>query len=65
MRWSGAKSKYLTFLRDFLWKSLSNIKRTATGPDWVWKEHAEILTLILEFVSAHAYLAYVMEKIEY
>ena len=34
-----------------VWKSLSNIKRTATGSDgipfWVWKEHAEILTPIL------------------
>ena len=37
-----------------VWKSLSNITRTATGPDgpdgipfWVWKEHAEILTPIL------------------
>ena len=32
-------------------KSLSNITRTATGPDgipfWVWKERAEILTPIL------------------
>ena len=37
-----------------VWKSISNITRTATGPDgpdgipfWVWKEHAEILTPIL------------------
>ena len=34
-----------------VWKSLSNIKQTTTGPDsipfWVWKEHAEILTPIL------------------
>ena len=37
-----------------VWKSLSNIKRTATGPDgipfWVWKEHAEILTPILSHI---------------
>ena len=36
------------------WKSLSNIKRTATGPDgipfWVWKEHAEILTPIISHI---------------
>ena len=34
-----------------VWKSLSNIKQTITGPDsipfWVWREHAEILTPIL------------------
>ena len=34
-----------------VWKSLTNIKRTATGPDGipfsVWKEHAEILIPIL------------------
>ena len=53
-----------------VWKSLSNIKRTATGPDGipfkVWKEHAEILTPILSHiwnVSAYTHLAYVMEKI--
>ena len=37
-----------------VWKSLSNIKRTVTGPDvipfWVWKEHAEILTTILSHI---------------
>ena len=37
-----------------VWKSLSNITRTATGPDgipfWVWKEHAEILTPILSHI---------------
>ena len=37
-----------------VWKNLSNIKRTATGPDgipfWVWKEHAEILTTILSHI---------------
>ena len=39
---------------SLVWKSLSNIKRTATGPDgipfWVWKEHAKILTPILSHV---------------
>ena len=34
-----------------VWESLSNITRTATGPDgipfWVWKEHVEILTPIV------------------
>ena len=33
-----------------VWKSLSNIKRTATGSDgipfWVWKEHAESVSRI-------------------
>ena len=55
---------------SLVWKSLSNIKRTAMGSDgipfWVWKEHAKILTPILSHiwnVSAHAHLAYVMEKI--
>ena len=37
-----------------VWKSLSNIKRTARGPDgipfWVWKEHAQILTPILSHI---------------
>ena len=37
-----------------VWKSLSNIKRTAMGHDgilfWVWKEHAEILTPILSHI---------------
>ena len=51
-----------------VWKTLNNITRTATGPDsilfWVWKEHAENLTPILSH-TAHAHLAYVMEKIEY
>ena len=39
---------------SLVWKSLSNIKRTATGPDgipfWVWKEHAEILTPVLSHI---------------
>ena len=55
-----------------VWKSLSNIKRTATGPDgipfWVWKEHAEILTPILSHIwnlSLRAHLAFVTKKVEY
>ena len=39
---------------SLVWESLSNIKRTATGPDgipfWVWKEHAKILTPILSHI---------------
>ena len=40
--------------KRLVWKSLSNIKRTATGPDGiafcVRKEHAEILTPILSHI---------------
>ena len=39
---------------SLVWESLSNIKRTATGPDgipfWVWKEHAKMLTPILSHI---------------
>ena len=39
---------------SLVWESLSNIKRTATGPDgipfWVWKENAKILTPILSHI---------------
>ncbi|CAH3031104.1 unnamed protein product, partial [Pocillopora meandrina] len=41
-------------LERLVWKSLSNITQTVTGPDgipfWVWKEHAEILTPILSHI---------------
>ena len=48
---------------SLVWKSLSNMKRTAMGPDripfWVWKEHAKILMvgrIYAEFVSNCALL---------
>ena len=34
-----------------VWNSLTKIKRTATGPDnipfWIWKDYAELLTLVI------------------
>ena len=54
MRLSGAKNEVPEIPERLVWKSISNITRTATGSDgpdgtpfWVWKEHAEILIPIL------------------
>ena len=47
-------SEVLEIPERLVWKSLSNITQTVTGPDgipfWVWKEHAEILTPILSHI---------------
>ena len=50
----GSKIEVRKIPERLVWKSLSNIKRTARGPDgipfWVWKEHAQILTPILSHI---------------
>ena len=37
-----------------VWNALSNLKRTATGPDripfWIWREHAELLTPVITHI---------------
>ena len=66
--------KHLKLLRGLFGKVLATSNeqpRVRDGiPFWVWKEHAEILTLILSHIwnlslRTQTYLAYVMEKIEY
>ena len=50
----GSEIEVLEIPERLVWKSLSNIKRTVTGPDSipfsVWKKHAEILTPVFRHI---------------